>query len=1028
MKKLYYALAGLSLAVAAQGTAMLTAAPEASLPSVTSVETSKTFEEYVTFAMPMYGGTVDLAENYSGVGVLSFYLNTSLTVNKECPFSVTLYKDGAALKSLPATDETYIVSMDGSIMFIMSETPITADGNYALEIPDGFLLDGTTPVKGCTFNYTIGATKTISFLECINPEEGTPIDTPLDMKEFGSIKQFAFQTIVNIKINESCTTPICLYAGDSATPLASIAATDKYDEADEEETKPFVFIPMQGMLVLNFGTRFTDPVDYRLVIPEGFFTVNGENVAATTLNYLFGPQKSATDFTQRIIAAMPELDVPVDLEEYESGLNQPFFQLNGNITVNPACATKLRINISGSLTAVATISAAATGETEPRIIFMEGAEPMTASAQGDVVTELVMYFGENPITAPGTYTITIPDEFFYIDGALCEKSTIIYTIEDKTVAPVEPVYEFSPAAGETVETLADIYFNVPSGNTVSIESGRATLSNGVDSYTLTTFQDSPTSPSVWMYNFSFPDTDGEWTITIPAGSLTYNGTVYDKDITATWTISSGSNIPVTDLTITPTPGSTLNSIESLKTITLTYPVGTTLEAGEEYSYVVSLTPPAPAWPVMYEVTSVKDNVATLATNADLSSITAGECTLSIGKGTVIVDGEPCAEATYTYTFDPTAAPAPEYYFDPADGATVIKLEDIYLHLTGGSVSYNMGGTEEFITISNGTDTKNLGAFEQGNSIWLFPTLPITEPGVWTITIPANRICFNGEPYNEVINATWTIENSAIGNEFPEPVLSLNPESVVSSTEEFNVITLTYPEGTTLELGEEDTYYATLNQPGLMSNANYIVAVDGNVVTLTANPAVSGLASGNYNLEISAGAFFWNGKANPAYLYTYTFEAPSVGEFNYTITPAPGTTVKDLSSITFTVEEGHTIGYNVTGYITDPEEVIKERLTGTATDNVLVLSNLTFGTEEGEWKLVLPAGSLVYDGNLVNYEITASWTVSANASGIEGISADDTFTVFTIDGKLLHKNAGIEAVSSLESGLYIINGKKVLVRK
>lgn len=1023
MKKLYYAIAGLSLAVAAQGTAMLTAAPEASLPSVTSVETSKTFEEYVSFAKPMYGETIDLEEDPNGLAQPMFSLSTTLTVNEECPFAVTLYKDGVAYKSIAATDKQSLWADENMAVFIFSqEDPIKENGNYALEIPDGFLLDGTTPVKGCTFNYTIGAAKAISFLECFNPDEGIPVNTPLDMKEYGSLKQLAFQTIVNIKINEGCTTPICLYAGDSATPLASIAATDKYDVTDEDEIKPYVFIPMTGMLVLNFGTRFTDPVDYRVVIPEGFFTVNGENVAATTLNYLFAPQKSATDFTQRIIGAMPELGVPVDLEEYESGLNQPYFQLDGNITVNTACTTKLRINVAGTLSPIATISAAATGETEPRIIFMEGAEPMAAAAQSAAVTELVMYFGENPINTPGTYTITIPDEFFYIDGALCEKSTITYTIEEKTVAPVELEYSFDPEDGTVVESLADIYFNVPSGNTVSIESGKATLSNGVDSYNLTAFQENPAS--VWMYNFTFDDEPGEWTITIPAGSLTYNGTVYDKDITATWTIE-GEVVSLPQPTVNPISGSTVNSAESFKAFTLTYPEGTLLEAGADFTYVVTLTKTG-GMPTMYSV-EVAGNVATLKTGIDISNLEAGEYTLSVGAGTVIINGTASPAYTYTYTLDPTAVPTPQYYFQPAAGKTVNKLEDIFLHLTGGKVSLS-GNTTAKPTFSNGTESQGSIVFPEGNSLWLGPLDVITTPGEWTLTIPAGYVCFNDEPYNEVITATWIVENSSAGNEFPEPVLSLNPATPVTAIADFNVITLTYPEGTVLKLGEEFTYFVTLGQPGQISNANYGVTVDGNVVTLTADPVVSGLASGEYTLGISAGTIFCEGKPNPNYNFIYTFEAPSVGEFEYSFTPAAGSTVKDLNTITFTVGEGHTIAYNATGYITDPEEIVKTRITGTATDNVLVLSNLTYGTEEGEWKVVFPVGSLVYDNNLVDYEISATWTVSANASGIDGISADGTYTIFSVDGKLLHKDAGIEAVNSLESGLYIINGKKVLVRK
>ena len=1335
MKKLYYALAGLTLAVAAQGTAMLTAAPEASLPSVTSVETSKTFKDYVTVAIPMYDETVDLGECYSGLAMPQFVLSTTLTVNEDCPFAVTLYRDGATVKSITSSDSELLWVEENMAVFVFSESPITTEGLYTLNIPDGFLLDGTTPVKGSSFSYRIGEAKgAVSFLDCINQLEGIPTDTPLDMKEYGSIGQFVFNTTASLSINKNCTTPVSLYAGDSAVAAATIAATDEYDGS---EGKPFAFIPDRSTLVLDFGKTFSEAVDYRLVIPEGFFTLDGTNVAATTLNYLFAPQTQPVGFADIIAGASPELGV-VDLNEYD-GLNALMFVLNAEVTVNTKCTTVLRMNIAGEVMPVGRISASATGEDEPRIIIMDGAEPMSATAQA-AQTSLVMWFGETPINAPGTYTVTIPEGFFLIDGVECQQSTLSYTIEakaeelsytfdptpgstvdsladiyfnvpegtsvvfrpdaitlsngtesytlstfkksatqiwmynlnfpdtpgewtltipansmmynnvanetaitatwtikekgsffdytfdpadgstveslddiylnvasDKTVEvksatlsngvdtypltafqngpnsvwmynltfpntpgewtltipsgdlwyngkpysdaitatwtiegkavvtlpeptaspadgatvnstddfktitltwpegtqltageeytyfvtlsgpsgfPVmyyidsatnnvlvlktnsdlssyvpgdyelsvgagtvlingtaspaytyhytyeeaavvaKPEYTFDPSDGSTVENLEDIYFNVPAGNTVAITSGSATLSNGVDSYPLTTFQQGDNT--VWMFNFTFTNAPGEWTITIPAGALTYNGEVYNEEITATWTIKGGSASTLPEPMVSPAPSATVTSSSQFETITLTWPEGTQLTAGEEYTYFVTLSIPGTWTNFMYGIYSVDGNVLTLKTAANLSDIESGEYELSVGAGTVFINGTASPAYTYNYTYQAPAAGTPDYYFDPSNGATVSKLEDIYLHLNGGVVTYNTSGDNNVITITNGVDTKTIGAFAEGTALWLFPVLPIEEAGEWTLTIPANRICFDGVPYAEVITATWTIEAAIVGNDFPTPVISLNPESTVSAAAEFNTLTLTYPEGTVFELGEEGTYYAILSQPGLMTNANYDFSVEGNVVTLTAQYPVSGLESGKYVLEISPNALFIGSKGNPGYSYEYTFEAPAVGEFDYTITPAPGTTVNNLNQITFTVGEGHTIGYNTTGYITD--EVIMNRLAGTVTDNVLVLSNLTYGEEEGEWTLVLPAGSLVYDGNLVNYEITASWTVSANVSGIAGLSADGTFTVFTVDGKLLLLNAGIEAVSDLESGLYIINGKKVLLRK
>ena len=85
------------------------------------------------------------------------------------------------------------------------------------------------------------------------------------------------------------------------------------------------------------------------------------------------------------------------------------------------------------------------------------------------------------------------------------------------------------------------------------------------------------------------------------------------------------------------------------------------------------------------------------------------------------------------------------------------------------------------------------------------------------------------------------------------------------------------------------------------------------------------------------------------------------------------------------------------------------------------------TADGDWTLTIQSGAFTYDGD-TNALITAVYHVdhTVGVAEIEG-AEDGTVTVVSIDGKVLLRNAPADAVNGLENGLYIVNGKKVLVK-
>lgn len=88
------------------------------------------------------------------------------------------------------------------------------------------------------------------------------------------------------------------------------------------------------------------------------------------------------------------------------------------------------------------------------------------------------------------------------------------------------------------------------------------------------------------------------------------------------------------------------------------------------------------------------------------------------------------------------------------------------------------------------------------------------------------------------------------------------------------------------------------------------------------------------------------------------------------------------------------------------------------------------TAKGAYKLEIPAGffNLGWDFDVVEVDaITVVWTVGDNV-GVSGAFAETEFNVFTVDGKVVLTNGTAAQLDELGAGLYIINGKKVMLRK
>lgn len=190
-------------------------------------------------------------------------------------------------------------------------------------------------------------------------------------------------------------------------------------------------------------------------------------------------------------------------------------------------------------------------------------------------------------------------------------------------------------------------------------------------------------------------------------------------------------------------------------------------------------------------------------------------------------------------------------------------------------------------------------------------------------------------------------------------------------------------------------------------------------------------------------------------YTVTEPAPLVpAEYSVkavSVTPKDGAVVSEISAVTVQFSEVVFPAQTVDGAevimpeaqlvrVEGTKEELVESVPSDAGDNLYAPTTYTFNftevTEKGVYNVVIPRG--IFGDNafldskgatgIANEEITVMLIVSG-AVGIESIlDGEKTVNVYDVNGVQLLKDADVEAVKDLKSGLYIINGKKVMIRK
>lgn len=214
-------------------------------------------------------------------------------------------------------------------------------------------------------------------------------------------------------------------------------------------------------------------------------------------------------------------------------------------------------------------------------------------------------------------------------------------------------------------------------------------------------------------------------------------------------------------------------------------------------------------------------------------------------------------------------------------------------------------------------------------------------------------------------------------------------------------------------------------------------------------------SGFYTLTFPEGSFLLKNADETTTLlsgesvkYELTVPAQEDKDFSYTIDPANNTDITDMIKDnkfewTITFPGGKNVFYATSAgaTMTNGKNVVSNGFPKIEGNKL----TFTFGNkntqwDNGTWEVKIPKGNLFMDmppyGDYMNGdgnvpEISGIFYI-VNKSGqsgvaVVGLEKADSYTVVSLDGKVVAKDAALEDLGNLAPAIYIINGKKVSIK-
>lgn len=337
-----------------------------------------------------------------------------------------------------------------------------------------------------------------------------------------------------------------------------------------------------------------------------------------------------------------------------------------------------------------------------------------------------------------------------------------------------------------------------------------------------------------------------------------------------------------------------------------------------------------------------------------------------------------------------------------------------------------------------------------------------DGAAWKVTIPESILSeyeiinvnlfvkdLNGKAVNKTDNGlgvvmgsednTWFQVNFV--SDFNKPDFTVDP-APDSELESISKITFIYDLGISQNWNctEKITVYNRTDRELLYSFSGDDIELDFNDIKkayLNLPEVIT--KPGTYDIQIPAN-FFMLGEemmSSTSKLTTVTYVIPGstpTPELNVTITPEAGAVPEIPAELVMAFPDYETVGYNFDLVPALKDDKAKDYAAtfdyGEGWNEIKII--LTEGkiTADGTYTLTIPAGAITFgdDPDNINTEpIVFIYTIGT--TGIDSLvtSEGGKVNVYTIDGITVLRNADAAAVKTLTKGLYIINGKKVVIR-